>query len=254
MEDIITEDGHEEEEFYLKHPYNALIDTDIWRGKNPWQYDLSKLLPKFFEKMKANLKFKLLGLALYSAAKLHVAKILYLIHSEEKFKEHLEIEKKRHESAELGKLGLPLRRLGEEADADDLFDELVNLLLEEKKRLERKIERKKKKEEGGARKRRVPLSQAFDMEDFYEIDADRMNIQEKNEMVLNAIKKLCAAAPPPAHEITFGQLMHELRGIASDLRIQTARVLLSVLFLIADRIIDAEQDIETHEIFIRMHT
>jgi len=252
MHNSVEDDSAEDEEFYFRHPYNALIDADIWKNKNPWHYDIAKILPDFFEKMRANLKFKILGLALQSAAKLHYAKILYLIHSEEKFREHLEIEKKRHENAELGRLGLPLRRLGEEADADDLFDELVSVLLYEKRRLERKIDSEKKRQEGVTRRRRVPLAQAMDMDDFYEVDADRMNIQEKNEMVLNTIKKLCAAAPAPEHEISFGALMQGLSGMASDARIQTARVLLSVLFLIADRVVDAEQDLDTHEIFIRI--
>ncbi|TFG05650.1 MAG: hypothetical protein EU536_01295 [Promethearchaeota archaeon] len=252
MEELPPDDLSDDE-FYFKHPYNALIDPDIWRGKNPWHYDIAKLLPEFYSKMEGNFKFKILGLALQSAAKLHYAKILYLIHTEEKFKEHLEIERKRHESSELGRLGLPLRRLGEEADSDDLFDELVTMLLDEKKRLEKKIEKEQKLQEGTAtRRRRVPLSEAMDMDDFYEVDADRMNIQEKNEMVLDAIKNLCAAAPAPDHEITFGALMQALTGMASDIRIQTARILLSILFLIADRIIDADQDVETHEIFIRM--
>ncbi|NVM53951.1 MAG: hypothetical protein HWN66_09650 [Candidatus Helarchaeota archaeon] len=246
-----TTDGEADKEFYFKHPYNALIDPDIWRNKNPWNYNIGKLLPDFFEKMRDNLKFKILGLALQSAARLHYAKILYLIHSEETFKERLEIENKRYESKQLGKLGLPLRRLGEEADADMLFDELVNVLLNEKRQLEKKIERDKKRQEGGgSRRRRVPLAQAMDMDDFYEVDADRMNIQEKNEMVFQAIRRMCEEAPD--HEITFGGLMGGLRGIASDIRIQTARVLLAILFLIADGIIDADQDIDTHQIFLRM--
>ncbi|MHA1650677.1 MAG: hypothetical protein ACTSYB_10830 [Candidatus Helarchaeota archaeon] len=242
----------DDEEFYLKMPYLALIDKDIWKGKNPWNYDIGKLLPEFFDKMKENLKFKILGLALQTAAQIHYAKILYLIQSEEKFKEHLEIERKRHESAALGRLGLPLRRFGEEADVDDLFNELVDVLLEEKRRLKRKIEREKKLKEKRPRKRRVPLSESFDIDDFYEVDADRMNIQEKNEMVKEAIKRLCHQAPNG--EITFNDLLKDLTHMASDPRIQTARVLLSVLFLIADGFIFAEQDVDTHQIFIQLMT
>ncbi|NVM30359.1 MAG: hypothetical protein HWN65_16050 [Candidatus Helarchaeota archaeon] len=252
MNNTTDEDDTVDEEFYFKHPYNALIDPDLWKGKNPWNYDIGKILPEFFDKMKHNLKFKILGLALQSAARLHYAKILYLIHSEETFKERLEIEKKRHESSAMGRLGLPLRRIGEEADADMLFDELVNVLLNEKRQLEKKIERDKKRQEGGSRRRRVPLAQAMDMDDFYEVDADRMNIQEKNDLVLQAIKRLCAQSPD--NEITFGALIKELGGMASDVRIQTARILLSVLFLISDRFIKADQDLDTHQIFIRSAT
>jgi hypothetical protein len=128
----------------------------------------------------------------------------------------------------------------------------VGFLLDEKKRLERKMEKDRRQKEGRTRRRRVSLAQAMDMDDFYEVDADRMNIEEKNELTLQAIRKLCAAAPPPDHEITFGALMRELKGMASDMRIQTARVLLSILFLVADRVVDADQDIDTHQIFIRM--
>jgi len=241
----------DEEEFYFKHPYDALINTDLWKGKNPWNYNIGKLLPEFFEKMKNNLKFKILGLALQTASQIHLAKILYLIQSEEKFKEHLEIEKKRHESAALGRLGVPLRRFGEEADADELFNELVNVLLDEKRRLERKIERDKKQQERAPRTRRVPLAEAMDMDDFYEVDADRMNIQEKNDMVYQAIHQFCSKSPDG--EITFNSLLKGLTGIASDPRIQTARILLSILFLIAAGAIEADQDLDTKEIFIRLH-
>ncbi|MFX1294935.1 MAG: hypothetical protein ACFFD2_08810 [Promethearchaeota archaeon] len=239
----------EDEEFYFNMPYFALIDKDVWKGKNPWNYDIGKLLPDFFYKMKDNLKFKILGLALQTATQIHYAKILYLISSEEKFKEHLDIERKRHESAALGRLGLPLRRFGEEADSDELFDELVTVLLDEKRKLERKIEREKRQSEKEPRKRRVPLSKAFNIEDFYEVDADRMNIQEKNKLVFDVIKQLCGEASDG--EITFRSLLINLKGIASDPRIQTARVLLAILFLVADGVIQAEQDIDTKEIFIQ---
>ncbi|MHA1130239.1 MAG: hypothetical protein ACTSRC_07545 [Candidatus Helarchaeota archaeon] len=249
MDEFESETGQEEnEEFYFEMPYLALIDKEVWKGKNPWSYDIGKLLPAFFDKMKGNLKFKILGLALQTAAQIHYAKILYLIQSEEKFKEHLDIERKRHESSALGRLGLPLRRFGEEADADDLFNELVNVLLNEKRKLERKIEKVKKQKDGIQRKRRVPLSEAFAIEDFYEVDADRMNIQEKNELVEDAIRRLCKESADG--EITFGSLLNELAEIAMDPRIQTARVLLSLLFLLADGDIRAEQDIETKQIFI----
>ena len=239
-----------EEEFYFKMPYLALVDTEVWKGKNPWSYDVGKLLQEFYEKMKNNLKFKILGLALQTAAQIHYAKILQLIQSEAKFKEQLDIEKKRHETAALGRLGLPLRRLGEEADSEELFDELVYVLLNEKRRLERKKEQEKKQKEGVHRSRRVPLTEAIDMDSFYEVDADRMNIQEKNDLVLQTIKRLCGQASN--REISFALLIKELAGIAADPRIQTARVLLSLLFLISDRAIEADQDIDSKQIYIRL--
>ncbi|MDD1778996.1 MAG: hypothetical protein LUQ65_12595 [Candidatus Helarchaeota archaeon] len=243
-----------EEEFYFEMPYLALVDTDVWKGKNPWSYDVGKLLQEFYEKMKHNLKFKILGLALQTAAQIHYAKILQLIQSEEKFKEHLDIEKKRHETAALGRLGLPLRRLGEEADSEELFDDLVDVLLDEKRRLERKKKQEEKQKEGVHRTRRVPLTEAIDMDNFYEVDADRMNIQEKNDLVLQTIKRLCSQAPNG--EILFVNLLKELGGLAADPRIQTARVLLSLLFLIADKSagIEADQDIDSKQIYIRAHS
>lgn len=243
-----------EEEFYFKMPYLALIDIEVWKGKNPWSYNVGQLLQEFYEKMKTNLKFKILGLALQTAAQIHYAKILQLIQSEEKFKEHLDIEIKRHETAALGRLGLPLRRLGEEADSEELFDELVFVLLDEKRRLERKKKLEEQHKEGVHRSRRVPLTEAIDMDHFYEVDADRMNIQEKNDLVLQTIKRLCSQAPKG--EISFVNLLKELGGFAADPRIQTARVLLSLLFLIADKNagIDADQDIESKQIYIRAHS
>ena len=51
-------------------------------------------------------------------------------------------------------------------------------------------------------------------------------------------------------EIRFEKLLRALTEMATDPRILMARVLLSVLFLISDGLLYAEQDVDTKQIFI----
>jgi hypothetical protein len=48
---------HKHDKFYLNLPYLALIDKDIWKNKNPWSFDISKILPEFYTKMHFSVKF-----------------------------------------------------------------------------------------------------------------------------------------------------------------------------------------------------
>jgi len=85
----------------------------------------------------------------------------------------------------------------------------------------------------------------------YEVDADRMNVKEKNEQVYSmAIKLLKEAQENGKHEIRFETLLKSLTEMAKDPRILMARILLSILFLIADGLLYAEQDVDTKQIFI----
>ncbi|NVM03593.1 MAG: hypothetical protein HWN67_14785 [Candidatus Helarchaeota archaeon] len=248
--------GVGQDKFYLNLPYLALIDTDLWKRRNPWSFDIKTLLPDFFEQMKGNLKFKILGKALLSATQLHHAKILWLIQREVKEKEKQEIEKKKRESKELPSLKVPIRRFSEEISKEELMDQLIKVLLDDKKRTERRLKRKKKDKEKQLRqqkrRRRVPLIEAMGPKDFdYEIDADRMNVKERNEQVYSmAIKLLKEATEAGEDEIRFETLLRALTEMATDPRILMARILLSVLFLISDGLLYAEQDVDTKQIFI----
>lgn len=247
--------GVGQDQFYLNLPYLALIDPDLWKGKNPWGFDIKTLLPDFYERMQGNLKFKILGKALLSATQLHYEKIIWLIARELKEKEKQEIDKKKKESKDLPPLKVPIRRYSEEISKEELMDQLIKVLLNDKKRTEKRLKQKEKTKEKqireNTRKRRIPLMEAMGPKDFdYEVDADRMNVKEKNEQVYNMAIKLLKESEE--EEIRFENLLRALADMANDPRILMARVLLAVLFLIADGLLYAEQDVETKQIFIML--
>ncbi|MHA1378221.1 MAG: hypothetical protein ACTSRG_07550 [Candidatus Helarchaeota archaeon] len=248
--------GTGQDQFYLNLPYLALIDTDLWKKRNPWGFDIKTLLPDFYDQMKkqGGLKFKILGKALLSSTQLHHQKIIWLMHREEKEKEKEEIEKKKRESKDLPSLKVPIRRFSEEISKEELMDQLIKVLLDDKKRTERRLkkkkkEREKKDREQKRRRKRVPLMEAMSPKDFdYEVDADRMNVKERNEQVYAKAIELLKNAED--NEIPFEALLRALTEMASDPRILMARILLSVLFLVSDGLLYAEQEVETNKIYI----
>ncbi|NHI90902.1 MAG: hypothetical protein EAX96_00280 [Candidatus Lokiarchaeota archaeon] len=248
--------GAGQDQFYLNLPYLALIDIDIWRNKNPWNFNITDVLPDFFEKMRApdfigSQYFKILGKACLTAAQLHRKKVLWMFESERREAEKRELEKKKRETKDLPTLKTPVRRHSEELSKEELMDQLIEALLRDKKRAERDKKKREKDDSQVIKKRskRVPLAEVMTVEEFgYEIDKDRMNLQERNKQVLDTALKLIEASEDK--EIRFELLLHELAGFSSDPRILMARILLSILFLIADGYIYAEQEVETKRIWI----
>lgn len=248
--------GTGQDQFYLNLPYLALMDPDLWKKRNPWGFDIKTLLPDFYDQMKkqGGLKFKILGKALLSSTQLHHQKIIWLMHREEKEKLMEEIEKKQRESKDLPNLKVPIRRFSEEISKEELMDQLIKVLLDDKKKTERRLKKKQKDREKKDRekkreRKRVPLMEAMTPKDFdYEVDADRMNVKERNEQVYAKVIELLKNAEDG--EIPFELLLRSLTEMASDPRILMARILLSVLFLVADGLLYAEQEVETKKIFI----
>ncbi len=245
--------GSGQDKFYLNLPYLALLDVDIWKNKNPWNFNITEVLPDFFEKMKTDIGsqyFKILGKALLTASQLHRKKVLWMFESERREAERRELEKKKRETKDYPALKAPIRRHSEELSKEELMDQLIGALLKDKKRAQR-IKKEQEKGEPTIKKRakRVPLTDVMSVEEFgYEIDKDRMNLQERNKEVMDTAIRLIEASEEK--EIRFELLLKELAGFAKDPKILLARVLLSVLFLIADGYLYAEQEIETKRIWI----
>jgi len=246
------------EKFYLKPPYLVLIDADLLkRTKNPWRIDLKTLLPDFFDRMMeteiGSRYFRIMGKALQTSAQIYKAKVWHLFESEKKEKERRELERKKRESKELPSLQVPVRHVSETMSKGELMDELIEVLLAEKKRTERRLKRQQKEKEKKLRKtqrkRRVPLVDVMTKEDFaYEVDSERMNVQERNRQVYEVALKLIKESEE--NEIRFEELLKAMSKLIKDVRVQVARVLLAVLFLIADGMLYAEQEVETKRIWI----
>jgi chromatin segregation and condensation protein Rec8/ScpA/Scc1 (kleisin family) len=110
----------------------------------------------------------------------------------------------------------------------------------------RNKEKSKRAKRGSAR---VRLTDVMKAEDFdYEIDKDRMDAQKRNKQVLETALKLIQNSENG--EIRFEKLLSELSGLSGDPRILIARILLSILFLMMDGLLNAEQEVDTKRIWI----
>ena len=134
-----------EEKWWLTEPWRSLLDEDLAETVDFSQFDLSKLIQEFTDKMiKEDLiDFRISGLALYSSARFYHQKITGVIKQEEKIVR--EEAKKRMQRAIPRSIGQPLRGAQKIATSDELFGAMRRAILETmQKRTKLKIRREKK--------------------------------------------------------------------------------------------------------------
>lgn len=252
------------EPYYLQEPFVYLINpgllpNDISIIKD---FPVGKILPEFVKVMKENLDdnvdFRLLGNSLASGVKIHKNKIDLSI------KHHLKIEKKekrRKEREEQKNLdiqkGLPFFWSKTpiyiyQSDNRDLFFEELMFLFE--KELE-KEERKAKRVSSGEGKKRRRRKLSADGLSAFEYTMN-FNLTEVDVLVEDIYKQILIALHS-TKEVEFNVIMDghiEILGLKVQERIllERVRVLLAILYLIQDGRIDAEEEEETFNIFIRL--
>jgi hypothetical protein len=249
-------------QFFLDEPYVYLISPDLFPERVSFvkEFKLKEILPDFYKKLlKQGLDFRILGQAIYSAARIHRKKVSLAIQYEKKQEEKLAIRARRR--AFQFKIPLEfyttrdLLALAESANPEAFYAELLLGLQEEeeKKKLEKiKLEKKKLGEKGDLRRQRRKLELA-DFESFeYELDLDRVKIEEIVKNTLEVIKEL--ARKDKNREAEFSKVVKQIEGKGGSdeqRRLTRARVLISCLYLFRDELITAEQELNPpYEIYI----
>ncbi|MFX0186073.1 MAG: hypothetical protein ACFE95_23565 [Candidatus Hodarchaeota archaeon] len=249
-------------QFFLDEPYVYLINPDLFPERVSFVKDfkLKEILPEFYKKLlKQGLDFRILGQAIYSASRIHKKKVSLAIQYEKKQEEKLAIRAKRRSF----QFKIPLEfyatrellTLAESANPEEFYAELLLALQEEdeKKKLEKiKLEKKLMRERGELPRQRRKLELA-DFESFeYELDLDRVKIEEIVKKTLEIIKEL--ARKDKNKEAEFSRVVKQMEGKKSSdeqRRLTRARVLISCLYLFRDELITAEQEINPpYEIYI----
>jgi hypothetical protein len=252
------------EPYYLREPFVYLINpgllpNDISIIKD---FPVGKILPDFVKVMKENLDdsldFRLLGNSLASGVKIHKNKIDLSI------KHHLNIEKKekrRKEKEEQKNLdiqkGLPFFWVKtpifiyQSDNRDSFFEELMFLFEKELEKEERKA-KKASSSEGGKRRRRKLSADGLSAFEY----TMNFNLTEVDVLVED-IYKLILIAVHSTKEVEFNVIMDrhiEILGLKIQERIllERVRALLALLYLIQDSRIDAEEEEETFNIYIRL--
>lgn len=251
-------------QFFLEEPYVYLINPDLFPERVSYirEFNIKEILPDFYKKLNdQGLDFRILGQAIYSASRILKKKVSMAIQYEKKQEEKLAIRAKRREFQFKIPLHFYVTRqmlsLAESADPDAFYAELLLALQEEdeKKKLE-KIKAEKAELAGTAqeRKRRRKLALA-DFESFdYELDLDRVAIEDMVKNILEIIKRI--AEMDKNNEAEFSKIVREMEpkaGSDEQRRLTRARVLISCLYLFRDELITAEQELNPpYEIYIQV--
>ncbi|MFW9852449.1 MAG: hypothetical protein ACFFDS_05880 [Candidatus Thorarchaeota archaeon] len=249
-------------QFFLEEPYIYLINPDLFPERVSYirEFKMKEILPDFHSKLlDQGLDFRILGQAIYSASRILKKKVSLAIQYEKRQEEKIALRARRRAFQFKIPLEFYITRetlaLAESANPDAFYAELLLALQEEdeKKKLEKiKEERKRQREKGGVARRRRRLELA-DFESFdYELDLDRVAIEDIVKNTFETIKRI--AKKDKNKEAEFSKvvsIMEEKGGTDEQKRLTRARVLISCLYLFRDELITAEQELNPpYEIYI----
>lgn len=253
-----------QDQFFLEEPYIYLINPDLFpeRVKYVKEFKLKEILPDFHAKLlDQGLDFRILGQAIYSAARIHKKKVSLSVQYEKKQEEKIAIRTKRR--AFQFKIPLPyyitrdLLSLAESANPEEFYAELLLGLQEEdeKIKIEKSKEEKKKQEGTSEVKRQRRKLKLADFESFdYELDLDRVAIEDIVKKTFEIIEALAREDKNKEAEFTkVVRGMEPAEGSDEHRRLTRARVLISLLYLFRDELITAEQELHPpYEIYIKV--
>ncbi|MHA1166857.1 MAG: hypothetical protein ACTSP4_13010 [Candidatus Hodarchaeales archaeon] len=247
--------------FYLDEPYVFLVNPDLLPKKvNIVKgFPLAKILPEFYEEMlKDEIDFKVLGTALHSAARLHKQKVKITISHELKEEKKAEVRRKKHEFTYDKPLRAYMTRdaleLTSDTDSDLFYEELILSLKEEEERRRRRMKKREKEEKAKIKRRRK--IKASRLKDFaYRVDFDHVDV---DSLVTNVFDHILAlGGEKKKKEVTYTEIVRRrLAEVETQdtekMRLERVRVLLSILYLIRDGVIEAYQDLDDFEMYIKI--
>ena len=249
-------------QFFLEEPYIFLINPDLFPERVSYirDFKMKEILPDFHSKLlEQGLDFRILGQAIYSASRILKKKVSLAIQYEKKQEEKIALRTTRRAFQFKIPLHYYITReilaLAESANPDSFYAELLLGLQEEdeKKKLEKiKEEKRIQREKGGTIKRRRRLELA-DFESFdYELDLDRVAIEDIVKNTLEVIKNIAKSDKNKEAEFSKVVKKMEEKGVSDEQkRLSRARVLISCLYLFRDELITAEQELNPpYEIYI----
>ncbi len=246
--------------FLLETPYLYLVNPEMVGSSIGIikSIQLKEILPQFYEKLlEVGLDFKILGVAIHSAAKIHKHKVNLALGYEKRKEQEYEIRRKRREfdiemPLEDFLTRPPLEVPFDIPDEDIFFEELLAALKEEEERLRERAEKAKAKKKPKVRRRR--RLEADDLEAIqweYDLDQTNVRIEDVIEEMYEDVMKLTKKKK----EVSFDELIQrqmERHPDIEDKNLIMVRLLLALLYLVKDKRVYAYQDLETYEIFISL--
>lgn len=141
-EDALIKSG----KWWLSEPWRSLLDPDLAKNVEFSQFDLSKLIEDFTDRMLQEdlIDFRISGLAIYSSAKFYHQKITGVIHEEEKIQKEIVRERMKREVPKA--ISQPIRESRKIATSDELFGAMRRAIIETMQKREKLRIRREKKE------------------------------------------------------------------------------------------------------------
>ncbi len=266
LSDVEADERDDEEvslripKFLLETPYIYLVNPEMVGNRIGIikTVQLKEILPDFYEKLlEVGLDFKILGVAIHSAAKIHKHKVSLALGYEKKKEEEHDIRKRRREfdiemPLEDFLTRPPLEVPFDIPDEDVFFEELLAALKEEEERLKKRAEQAKKKKKPKVRRRR--RLEADDLEAIqweYDLDETHVRIEDVIEEMYEDVLTLSRDSKEVSFEVLIRRQMERHPDI-DDKNLIMVRLLLALLYLVRDKRIYAYQDLETYEISVAL--
>ncbi len=222
-----------EKPFYLRQPFNFLLDPIKFKKLNPWDINLDVVLRDFYEKMTdfGNVDFRLSGRMLFSASTLYKQKVQDLSHKIERQEKIKKLKK-----IEIPQLDPPVKPSSARVPLSDLINALENVVSVRVKQEKALKERRRPRNKTALPDLLLPT-----FEEMYSDEATD-ELSEVLHDIFNKIVRL----KNENNEITFEDLID-----TKDLE-TIAQYFLAILYLSFEGVIDIRQEEPFSTIYIKL--
>lgn len=243
--------------WWLEEPWRSLLDPSLVKTSDALKYDLSSLINQFTEKMlqESYINFRISGIAIFSAAKMHHWKIRDVIDEEQKIQEQ---EIKERTQREIPKtIAQPLRESRKIATQEELFGALKSAILETMQQRERLKIRREEKLAQKQEQKVIRTKGRLPPELLKHILGKEETIEDLKNYWLNKIITMYRLAGERAHNegITFYELkslIEEEQELPKEvIKMKEVKLFEVLMFLTSDGKISMAQTDFDAEIFIK---
>ncbi|MHA1732143.1 MAG: hypothetical protein ACTSU5_09370 [Promethearchaeota archaeon] len=184
----------------------ALLDPTLVKDSDTLMYDLANLVNEFFDKMLGEeiIDFRISGLAIHSAAKMHHWKILDTIKEEEKIE--VERQRQRTQRAIPKALPQPLRESRKVATKEDLVGAMRRAIIETMQKREKLRRRREARDEKKRQLKKTRAKGQLPKEILKHITGKGMTVEEMIDTWYERIRNTIDMAPKDKRETSLFEL------------------------------------------------
>ena len=236
------------QKWWLEEPWRSLLDPELVKKTDMLKYDLSHLVQQFTDKMLEEdlINFRISGLAIYSAAKMHHWKIKDVIDEEEKIQEEKVRERAKREIPKA--MAQPMRQSRKIVTQEELFSSMRDAILETMQKRRDLKEKREKRADKKQKKKVVRSKGTLPKELLKHITGREQTIDEEMNYWHKKIQTLIQLGGKRAkkHGITYEeltQLIEEDEELNAKVKkMESVRMFMVLMFLTSSNKITLEQE------------